>query len=282
MASVYDGATVEILNWDEYQPRKDIKLSIWFRLQNSFFEDPNFFHFNHSELLFWIYLLSMASKKMNGSIRFSFMHANRVGRFSKEDVESAFQKLEELQCVRVAIPEANAHVTHTLRIRHADVTLQDKTRQTRQTNKEKGEQNFDERERVTVAQVEPDKPPQENAAAKAPAPVHEFIAAYCENFKAKFGSNPPIVGQDAGIAKRMVKDLGLERAKALVGAYFSMSNAFYQERKYDLATFESNLKAIAVKYDTGQSFNRAQGRQQEIRDANVDAARAYLAAKGAS
>ena len=91
--------TIEIKNFEKYNPRKDIKATTWFRLQNSLFEDPGFFDFKSEQILFWIYLLSVASKKQCGSIELSFAHAERVGRFSRRTIRSSLLKLTERGCI---------------------------------------------------------------------------------------------------------------------------------------------------------------------------------------
>jgi hypothetical protein len=53
------------------------------------------------ELLFWIYLLSLASKKQSETIRFSHTHATRIGRFNELEIETAITKLVELECIKL-------------------------------------------------------------------------------------------------------------------------------------------------------------------------------------
>src|SRR3990167_4648959 len=72
----------------------------------------------------------------------------------------------------------------------------------------------------------------------------EFIAAYCEEFKFRRGCNPPIGGKQSGIAKRLVKDLGLDKAISLVQTYLQMPDQWFITREYDLPTFEANLNKI--------------------------------------
>lgn len=114
----YDGAIIEIVNWDKFNPRKDLKATSWLRLQNSLFDDHNFFEWSHSEVLFWIYILSLASKKQKGEIRFSQSHAERIGRFDRKVIDEAMEKLVELQCITVTLHARNTDVTRTLRARH--------------------------------------------------------------------------------------------------------------------------------------------------------------------
>lgn len=108
---------VELPQWEKWNPRKDLKTSHWFRLQNTIFDDHQFFDFEHSEILFFIYLMSLASKKQTAKVQINVNHAVRIGRFSKEVILSSLDKLEQLQCVRrrnVDVTENHAPVTSCL------------------------------------------------------------------------------------------------------------------------------------------------------------------------
>lgn len=104
-----------IIKWDKWNPRKDLKSTSWLRLQNTVFEDPQFYDFSHSEFLFFVYLLCLASKKQSGRIDIHVAHAERVGRFQVIVIFSAIEKLKDLHIIR----ERDAKETEP----HADVTL---------------------------------------------------------------------------------------------------------------------------------------------------------------
>lgn len=55
---------VQVKNWDKYNPRSDVKSSVWYRQQNDFFNDPNFYKATPETRLVFIYILCQASKKM--------------------------------------------------------------------------------------------------------------------------------------------------------------------------------------------------------------------------
>ena len=84
---------VTILNWEKFNPRNDIKFHSWFRLQNTIFEDPDFFSLSHAEKLFWLYLLCSASKKRSAEIKIikeqtksggeSLSHKKRKGKYNQ-------------------------------------------------------------------------------------------------------------------------------------------------------------------------------------------------------
>lgn len=60
-----------ISSWEKYNPRKrgDTKSSSWFRCQNSFVTDPDFFDYSNDQKMIWIYLLAEASAKMSAEIK---------------------------------------------------------------------------------------------------------------------------------------------------------------------------------------------------------------------
>ncbi len=119
---------VKIVNFEKYKGRGDVKHNSWFRCSNRLLEDPDFFEFSHSELMVWIYIMSLASQKNSEVVEVNFAHAERVGRLKKSIVQRAMQKLMGKQILPV-------DVTDTLRGRTADdtdacATLHNKTIQT--------------------------------------------------------------------------------------------------------------------------------------------------------
>lgn len=106
---------IEIINWAKYNQRKDVKAPSWFRMDHGIFENPEFYDFSHTDIVAWLYLLCVASRKSAAIIEVNFTHAERIGRLKRKELEVALEKLERIQVVRV-------DVTDTLRTRYADVT----------------------------------------------------------------------------------------------------------------------------------------------------------------
>jgi hypothetical protein len=103
------------LNWEKFNPRRDVTKPSWFRLSHDLFENPEFFDFSHADLVSWIYILSMASKKNSAVIQVNMQHVERIGRVKAKDFHVAIEKLKFIQCVHV-------DYTDTLRGRYADDT----------------------------------------------------------------------------------------------------------------------------------------------------------------
>lgn len=90
-----------------------------------------------------------------------------------------------------------------------------------------------------------------------------FIAGYCERFEFKYGSRPHIQGKDAGIAKRVVKDLSQERFLFYLDAYFAMPDAWIVKAKHPLNLFESKMNEILVFANTGNFTTQRQVQQAD-------------------
>lgn len=116
--SKYEGAKIEILAWDKFNPRRDVKSPTWFRVSHSLFEEPKFYCLTGTDWAVFLYLLCEASKNNKDSFSIDFGHAERVGQLKVQWIESVLAKLEEKGFISINIPDAVAHVTCT----NVDVT----------------------------------------------------------------------------------------------------------------------------------------------------------------
>jgi hypothetical protein len=98
-----DTVRVTIVKWEKFNSRNDVKSAHWFRLNHDLFENPEFYDFTHSELLFWIYLLSLASKKSDATVVLNRIHAKRVGKFTSLVIDRSLKKLETLGIIQCAM-----------------------------------------------------------------------------------------------------------------------------------------------------------------------------------
>lgn len=97
--------------------------------------------------------------------------------------------------------------------------------------------------------LEPDanaSPPVESNIGK------KLIGVYCENWKTRYKSNPPIRPQDAKSLKQLGESNGFDRTKKLIEAYLRMNERFYLQKRHDLATFMNNLTSVAHFIETGR------------------------------
>jgi hypothetical protein len=89
----------------------------------------------------------------------------------------------------------------------------------------------------------------------ASAPLNP-IRTYCDEWKAKNGKSPDLPGKDIGQLDRLGKDLGQDRACALIRVYFSMPDSWFIKKGYDVATLLANLSAIQQFEASGKLVTR--------------------------
>jgi len=116
---------------------------------------------------------------------------------------------------------------------------------------------------------------EENLASPAPADAvptpNLLIAFYCEEYKSKYKFNPPIDGKSAGLAKTLLKDFGLEKAKKLIAAYLKMNDKRFIDKRHDFATMKLHLNSVAHFEQLGVSVTQTQLNQIDQRMARDDA-----------
>lgn len=254
---------IEILNWEKFNPRKDLKATSWVRLQNSLFEDPQFYDFDHSEICFWIYVISLASKKQNGQVLLNFNHAERIGRFSEETIHSALKKLIEINCVHVR----NEDVTRTLRARN---TTNERTNY--ETNvHERNDCVTDAYVTQEIAKTKKEKPSADSATAEIGKTASEVIARYCELWKAKYKTQPAFSGKWAGNAKTLVKDHGKDKAILLVEAFMEMNDRWFLDNRHSFDLILTKLASITHYAGTGVQITQTQLHQLDKTISNKNA-----------
>ena len=111
---------ITITNWEKYNLRPDVKSTSWFRMQNNFCTDPDFFNLTNDEKMVWVYLLCFASQKRTDTLALSASAQQMILTLLKVKMpvlESAVKKLVDIQAVTV-------DVTRTLRECNVNVTTQ--------------------------------------------------------------------------------------------------------------------------------------------------------------
>lgn len=84
--------------------------------------------------------------------------------------------------------------------------------------------------------------------------VNEVIAVYCDEWRVRYKSetSPTIGGKNAGLLKTLVKDLGSEKAKRYIVAYFQMPDSWFIKKRHDIITLLGSLNAITHYLESGK------------------------------
>lgn len=93
--------------------------------------------------------------------------------------------------------------------------------------------------------------------------VQEFIAFFCDAWKARYKHHPKMSGQSIGALKTILKDFGNMRARAMVQGFIKMNDAFFIKRRHDPMTLKQNVMAVGHYVDSGDFITKDDARQAE-------------------
>ena len=117
-----------VLQWEKYNPRKDVKHPRWFAFSNRMIEDPDFFSFSSGEFKAWIYILSQCSQRNASQIVANVTHLQQVCAIKIDEFEGALKKLSNIGAIRFSRTRSVRICTDRVRDT-TDITLQDITLQ---------------------------------------------------------------------------------------------------------------------------------------------------------
>lgn len=91
---------IRFKNWERYNGRSDVVNCTWFRLSNSFLQDPKIYSLEIEEVYAMLYLLCEASKSSKkGEVYINHDHARNMARISNRNLDRTIEKLKELQLI---------------------------------------------------------------------------------------------------------------------------------------------------------------------------------------
>lgn len=232
--------TITIMNWEKYNPRKDIARPWWFALNHDFFEDQKITDFSLEEKAAFIYILCQASKNYSerGKMTINTKHATVYMGISEPQAEELLNrtvkklvKLRIVECRSVrglyAICTPHNSTVHNSTVQ--DITLH---------NKE-----------------------ELKAPAVANADASTFISKYIKAHQGRYGgkSRPNLTGKVQGQIKNLLKSISIDRAINLVEVYYQMDDAWFITKCHDFTTFVENLQKIGIALDTGSCSQQKKG-----------------------
>lgn len=103
-------------------------------------------------------------------------------------------------------------------------------------------------------------------------PIGYFIGVYRKAYQARYGAEakPDVTGKIQGQIKRLLEDVPLARACALVQTYCAMSDQWFVTKAHDFGTFLANLSKVGLALDTGKTITRTEARQAETSSYHQD------------
>lgn len=93
---------IEVVNWEKWNPRKDVKKPSWFRMENDLLDgNPEFDDFTSDELVTWWWMLSQCSRVQKGRVKISLEKWQRIRGIPIAIAWGAIEKLIDIGTINV-------------------------------------------------------------------------------------------------------------------------------------------------------------------------------------
>lgn len=107
---------ITVVNWGEYQPRKDVKKSSWFRMEHAIALSTKYLALTQQDVMAIVYIFSLCSEENSETVTIAPQHVAIFGRMKEAELKASAIKLQQLGIVLV-------DDTPSDRARNVDVSL---------------------------------------------------------------------------------------------------------------------------------------------------------------
>jgi len=90
---------IQIKNWAKYNPRSDVKSCSWFRMDNDFFADADFYKTSIEVRIVWIFVMCQASKKMATDLKINLNMVSDQTGLTQDVVKNSIDSLVLIGCI---------------------------------------------------------------------------------------------------------------------------------------------------------------------------------------
>lgn len=254
-----DGQTIEIINWDEYNPKRDQKTYTWLRLDNGISTDVDLFGLDAEQKFVWIEILCQASKKNTGFVTLNVGYLEHITGVKKAKIHALVTFLQENGKInvhdnlrpRAVVPESEPPVVTTpTYVRTYERDERNETNVTNENSIGGIATAIAPSAELPVETKKTDPATKEAQNQKA----RQFVGAYVKAYQAKFPDGRPEDLNDGKIRGQIlnwIKEYPLDRACDLIQTYFQMDSKWFGTKGYDFLTFRNNLNKVGQALDSG-------------------------------
>lgn len=107
---------ITVVNWAQYQPRKDVTRSSWFRMEHALALSTKYLSLTQRDIMALVYIFSLCSEENRDSVEIQPIHAQIFARMTIDELRAAALNLQRNEIVLV-------EDTQPIRENHGAVTL---------------------------------------------------------------------------------------------------------------------------------------------------------------
>lgn len=291
---------VTINNFDAFNPRKDVKLFSWFRMNNDHFRRHEFADFTPNDHTVWLYLLCCASshgarndKSVSTNDNFVSTNDNsasvfciNVQMFCREttmcatDLQLALKKLKSKQLLTFRSARARNVRVHKRNVRvHKLAATNERTNDTLRNERNGRNETFNN-EHVTKRDEQDGQAFTEASSASVPmdspsqSGEKELNAktweAYQEAFMVRYGVSPPRNAKVNSQIAQLVKRLG-PNAPDVASFYLTHRGSNYIASQHSVGLLLANAEGLHTQWRIGRPILLSEAKEAELYQANTNA-----------
>lgn len=114
-------------------------------------------------------------------------------------------------------------------------------------------------------------------ASTASPGVSDAIGAYVTAYESKYGKRPPLHGAQRGTIKRLVADVGADRAIALIKGFVEMNDAYFSNRTHCVTVLPKDIAKVELFLARGVQMTARTAQRIETATNNMAVAERFKA-----
>lgn len=242
--------TIEIINWEKHNPKRDQKSYTWLRLNNDICTDPELFGLDPEQKFCWIEILCQASRKNNGTITVNLNQISDVTKVSIIKISKLIQFLQLKPIIKVhdrALPQTAVTTTPTYErdVRH----------ETNATNVRD--------ERISPKRKCVREPADKTLGSK-------IWDEYAEAYEGRYGTPPVRNAAVNSKCTQLAKRLG-EDAPAVARFFVSHNRQFYVLKSHPIGMLLADAEGLHTEWVKGKQTTNTEARAAENKQQIVNA-----------
>lgn len=236
---------IEIVNWEKFNPRKDLKSMAWLRVSSKIGIEPKLFGLDPGQKWLWVFLLSTAAQDNKAVLELEADYLAHYVEIPTAKVIEALDIFHKRGLIKILTNESVTNPIESVTTRQVEVTSRYENETYERNGRTDGTNGTDGRnERVADVRsanaavpdlvLEPEPPKKTRAPPGPQTPTGKTWDAYRQAYKARYGTEPKSNAKQMGMCKKLVERLGAEDAPKVVAFYLTHDKAYYVGRLHAL------------------------------------------------
>lgn len=228
---------LHILDWENYQPRKDLLSLTWFRMDSAILDGNFYFEMKHDGFTFFAWILTQAAKKNNPAVNFSYEFAADKTKLDKSNFDEYLNKLEKMKLIQVVHRSAQTctELSPTLH-NNTNITLQNKQNKT------------------SLKKSESDSSKEDNS---------KIWQAYFNAFRSRYSVDPVRNAAANAQISNLRKRLGVDDAVAVAAFYLTHNDRFYLQKTHSVGLLLKDAETLRTQMLRGKAITSQKAFQGE-------------------